>query len=260
MDNNKAWEEFIINLAKISNIDLKNYKRPQMERRISSFMRQQGVENYKEFLSLLTANKDVYQKFIEHLTINVSEFFRNAGHWKVLAEEIFPELAKRRGGPLKIWSAGCSTGEEPYSLAMVAKEKNVKIENKILATDLDREVLAKAVKGTYSEKEIEGVPPPLKKKYFKQDGNFYTINDEIKNMIKFTRQNLLRDSFDKNFDLILCRNVVIYFTEETKKTLYKKFVEALRPNGIIFVGSTEQIFNSREIGLHTQKIFFYTKQ
>jgi chemotaxis protein methyltransferase CheR len=232
-----------------------------MERRINSFMRQQGLENkYKEFLSLLSADKAVYQKFIEHLTINVSEFFRNANHWKVLEEEIFPELAVQRDGPLKIWSAGCSTGEEPYSLAMIIKEKKIRIDHKILATDLDKEVLAKAVKGTYSEKEIEGVPLALRKKYFQQDGNFYTVNNELKNMIKFTRQNLLQDTFDKNFDLILCRNVVIYFTEETKKMLYSKFVEALRPNGIIFVGSTEQIFNSREIGLHTQKIFFYTKQ
>lgn len=260
MDNNREWEEFIIGLNKISNINLQHYKRPQMERRINSFMHQQGVSKYKQFLELLQANKDVYNKFIEHLTINVSEFFRNPTHWQSLEKEIIPELIKERGGPIKIWSAGCSTGEEAYSLAMLVKENRINIKNHVLATDLDRGVLAKAMKGQYTEKEIEGVPPAWRKKYFAVSDQVYTVTDEIRKLVKFERQDLLKDTFDKDFDLILCRNVVIYFTEETKKLLYTKFVNALRPKGVIFVGSTEQIFNAREIGLATRKIFFYVKQ
>jgi len=260
MESNREWQEFITGLNKITNINLEYYKKPQMERRINSFMHQQGTPKYKQFLDLLRADGEVRAKFVEHLTINVSEFFRNSSNWETLEKEIIPGLQKDRGGPIKIWSAGCSTGEEPYSLAMLVKEKKISIKNHILATDLDQVVLAKAMKGQYSEKEIEGVPPVMRKKYFTVTDKKYTVTDEIKKTIRFMKQDLLKDTFDKGFDLILCRNVVIYFTEETKRILYSKFVEALRPKGIIFVGSTEQIFNAREIGLGTRKIFFYEKK
>ena len=260
MNNDREWEEFVVSLNKITNINLQYYKRPQMERRINGFMHQQGISKYKDFLELLRTDKVVCEKFVLHLTINVSEFFRNPTNWQSLENEILPELRKERGGPLKIWSAGCSTGEEPYSLAMLVKEKNIDIKNHILATDLDLGVLDKAKKGEYTEKEAEGVPPAWRKKYLNFDGKTYTVTNDIKKMIRFNRQDLLKDSFETDFDLILCRNVVIYFTEESKKVLYSKFVNALRTKGALFVGSTEQIFNARDIGLVPKKIFFYIKQ
>ena len=253
------WEWFIKNFELLSHIDLTSYKRPQMERRINSFMRSASVNDYKEFISLLKTDANLYRKFLDHITINVSEFFRNANHWEILEKQIIPDLLKGRSG-LRVWSAGSSTGEEPYSLAMMLKENRVNLVDKILATDLDQEVLAKASQGIYTAKSVQGIPPAYLAKYFTAQGENYQARDELKNMVKFQQHDLLKDNFSKDFDLILCRNVVIYFTEETKSKLYRRFADAMRPGGVLFIGSTEQIFLARELGLKSVATFFYQKE
>ncbi len=255
----RTWEWFITNFEQISKIDLTFYKRPQMERRISSFMRSLEINDYEEFIRILRTDKDILDRFVLHITINVSEFFRNNNHWQKLSGDIIPDLVKQRN-KIKIWSAGCSTGEEAYSLAILALENNLPLDGKILATDIDRGVLEKADIGLYSKKAVENVPAGYLKKYFTQQGDFYSINNEIKNMVAFKRQDLLKDKFDDGFDLILCRNVVIYFTEDSKNLLYKKFSSAMRAKGVLFIGSTEQIFQAKELGLSSIAIFFYQKQ
>lgn len=253
-----SWEWFQKQVALKSGIDLEFYKRPQMERRINSFMRSVGAANYVEFIKLLNDSHETYRKFIDHLTINVSEFFRNKSHWDVLQKTVIPELLKERVN-LKIWSAGCSTGEEPYSLAMLMKEYFPGKFDKIMATDLDNEVLAKAQAGRYFPKSTQGMDQALVRKYFTEQDGMLLIKDEIKNLVRFQKQDLLKDTFPNDIDLILCRNVVIYFTEEAKDKLYKKFVGALRKNGVLFIGSTEQIFQARELGLRSMATFFYQK-
>ncbi len=255
----KTWEWFVTNFEQISKIDLTFYKRPQMERRISSFMRSLEINDYEEFILVLRKDKDVLERFVLHITINVSEFFRNNNHWQKLSGDIISDLLKQRN-KIKIWSAGCSTGEEAYSLAMLALADNLPLDGKILATDIDRGVLEKADIGLYSKKAVENVPASYLKKYFTQQGDFYRINDEIKSMVTFKRQDLLKDRFDDGFDLILCRNVVIYFTEDSKNLLYKKFSGAMRAKGVLFIGSTEQIFQAQELGLSSVATFFYQKQ
>jgi len=229
-----------------------------MERRINSFMRTANVTDYAGFVKLLQSDRALYLRFIEHLTINVSEFFRNKNHWDILEQQVLPQLISERK-TIKIWSAGCSTGEEPYSLAIMMKDKFPGKQERILATDLDEEVLAKAKMGLYNAKSLVAVEPKAKERYFHQEGGFYRIKDEIKKEVQFQQHDLLKDSYPDNIDLILCRNVVIYFTEETKEKLYKKFVAALRPGGVMFIGSTEQIFQAREIGLKSIATFFYQK-
>ncbi|QGT99059.1 Chemotaxis protein methyltransferase CheR [Candidatus Syntrophocurvum alkaliphilum] len=258
MATSYGWEWFIENFEAISQINLTSYKRPQMERRINSFMRSVNSSNYKDFLDILSKDKILYKKFIEHLTINVSEFFRNPAHWEVLEKKIIPMLLENKK-KLKVWSAGCSTGEEPYSLAMLFKEKFPDTVDEIYATDLDIEVLDKAQIGIYSEKAIQSLEYNYQKKYFIQNKNFFKIKEDIKSMVKFQRQDLLKEAFTKNNDLILCRNVVIYFTEETKQKLYKKFTNSLNANGVLFIGSTEQIFQAKDLGLKPIATFFYQK-
>ncbi len=257
--DNYGWEWFINKFEILSKVDLTAYKRPQMERRINSFMRTVNSPNYKEFIDLLGKEQPVYRKFLEHITINVSEFFRNLNHWEVLEKEIVPQLLQEKKS-LKIWSAGCSTGEEPYSLAMMIKENRWNISDRIYASDLDKDVLNKAAKGFYADRAMEGVSSQIRNKYFEQVKDGYQVKDEIKKMVNFQQHNLLRDSFPKDFDLILCRNVVIYFTEETKEELYKKFTDSLRKKGVLFIGSTEQIFKARELGLKSIATFFYQKE
>ncbi len=254
-----AYEKFLQNLLSRKGLDLTGYKRPQMERRINSLMRQLKVNDYDTYLLMLEKEIQHWLKFLDTLTINVSEFFRNPSQWDVLESKIIPELIKKSQS-LKIWSAGCSTGEEPYSIAIMLMERFPRQYFTLLATDVDDEVLNKARAGIYNEKTVANLPKTYLTKYFTQQGNLYLISDQVKRKVKFIRHNLLRDPFDRNFDLILCRNVVIYFTEQSKVELYRKFNNALRLGGILFTGSTEQIFQAREIGLSLAFSFFYKRE
>ena len=254
-----AYEKFLENLRRSLNIDLSGYKRPQMERRINTLMRTLRQPDYDSFITTMKTDRRIFERFIEHLTINVSEFFRNGPQWDVFQEKILPMLLAQTGS-LKIWSAGCSTGEEPYTLAMILTELAGKGNHTILATDFDDRVLKKAVAGVYSKRAAAGVPEPYLNKYFVPVGDDYRVRGELTRMITFRMHNLLRDPFPTQVDLIVCRNVVIYFTEETKRQLYKKLYGALRPGGILFMGSTEQVIQAREIGFDPVANFFYRKK
>ncbi|NPV92245.1 MAG: protein-glutamate O-methyltransferase CheR [Firmicutes bacterium] len=256
MEDKYPW--LIRKVKQITGIDLESYKRPQMERRINSFINVRGMRTYEECVRELTENEDFRRKFIDHLTINVSEFFRNPSQWKVLADEVVPLLLKERGR-IKAWSAGCSTGEEPYTLAMLLMEIAPGRFDNIMATDIDKQVLAKAQAGVYGSRSVSGLTPAQIKKYFNQQNETYTIKDEVKRNVTYKQHDLLKDPFPGSCDLILCRNVVIYFTEEAKTVLYERFYQSLRRGGVLFIGSTEQIFQAREIGLQSLATFFYQK-
>jgi len=255
------YEKFQLDLKKNLDLDLTGYKRPQMERRINALMRTLGQPDYDSFISAMKNDRQVMERFIDHLTINVSEFFRNSSQWEILEQKILPVLISQTPN-LKVWSAGCSTGEEPYTLAMILSELTLpsKGNHTILATDFDSRVLKKAINGVYSKKAVLGVPEPYLKKYFSPEGEGYRVKEELKKMIIFKNHNLLRDPYPEQVDLIVCRNVVIYFTEETKYQLYKKMHNALRHQGVLFAGSTEQIIQAREIGFDSMAIFFYRKK
>lgn len=253
------YEKFIQNIKRKTGIDLSLYKEAQMKRRLTSLYEKKGYKNFEEYFHQMTSNQKLFDEFLDRMTINVSEFYRNGKRWEVLQEKIIPKLMSHNK-KLKIWSAACSTGEEPYTIAMVLSNFMPLTSISILATDLDENAIARAKNGTYPERSLQEVPEDMKKKYFTKDGMFYKIDDAIKRTVTFKKQNLLADPFEQNFDLIVCRNVLIYFTEEAKDTLYKKFSAALRPGGILFVGSTEQIFNPSSYSFETEDTFFYRKQ
>lgn len=241
-------------------INLNSYKHQQMKRRLDMLLKNNNVSDYRQYFQLIEEDKDKFQEFLDKITINVSEFFRNPNQFFLLRDRILPELYNTNG-PLKIWSAACSTGEEPYSIAMLIKETGIKLRDKLLATDIDKKVLQKAIAGEYNSKNTTNIPPSFIKKYFKIENSkeTYLIKNEIKEMVKFRHHNLLRDDFDNNYDLIVCRNVVIYFTDETKQQLYKRFHKSLKPGGILFTGNTELIFDSKTIGFNPIATFFYQK-
>ncbi len=253
-----SYEKFISDLKRVFDLDLTGYKRPQMERRINSLMRVLSIPDYENFVIKMKAEQQIFNRFLDHLTINVSEFFRNQAQWDVLKEKIIPNLIKNNT-ELKIWSAGCSTGQEPYSLAMLMESSFPSIKYSILASDFDIRVLDKAKAGIYSEREVAGMDKKFLERYFQKKEEQYLIKDDLKRKITFKKHNLITERFDKGYDLILCRNVVIYFTEETKAELYKNFFNSLNPGGILFTGSTEQIVTAREIGYSSAAIFFYQK-
>ena len=200
------------------------------------------------------------EEFVTYLTINVSEFYRNPDQWKVLENEILPYLFERFGNDIRIWSAACSTGDEPYTLVMLLAKFIPLNRIHILATDLDKQVLEKAQIGLYDEKSLKGLPKEFIKKHFTQvGGESYQIHDEIKKCVEFKQHNLLKDSYPSGCDMIVCRNVMIYFTEDAKKSIYHKFNQALNEDGMLFVGSTEQIISAEDYGFTAYRSFFYKK-
>ncbi|MCI7491862.1 MAG: protein-glutamate O-methyltransferase CheR [Lachnobacterium sp.] len=253
------YEEFKADVLKLTKIDLNYYKEKQMRRRIDTLANKNGAKSYEEYIQMIKSDKEKFEQFVNFLTINVSEFYRNPDQWKLMDQQVIPKLIKEQRKPIKIWSAACSTGDEPYSLAM-AFSKHVPLSDiKILATDIDKQVIEHAKVGLYSEKSIAGVPADLKKKYFTQIGNSYQISDDIKRCVTFKEHNLLKDVYPKDYDLILCRNVVIYFTDEAKDMIYKNFYGSLKSKGVLFIGSTEQISNYKDLGYNRMSSFYFEK-
>ncbi|WP_050615429.1 CheR family methyltransferase [Bacillus testis] len=250
--------EFIQNIKKLCGIDLALYKEAQMKRRLISLYEKKGLSSFQQYFRYIKEEPQGLEEFLDRMTINVSEFYRNAKRWDVLDQKILPRLVSRNG-VLKVWSAACSTGDEPYTLAMLLSKHLQADRYHILASDIDEAVLNQARLGRYHERSMKELPLYLKEKHFTQNGDYYAIHENLKKNILFKKQNLLSDSFDTGYDLIVCRNVMIYFTEEAKDMLYRKFSASMKPGGVLFVGSTEQIFNAAQYGFENEDTFFYKK-
>ncbi|SCW27981.1 chemotaxis protein methyltransferase CheR [Paenibacillus tianmuensis] len=253
-------KDFLLFIKKVkdyTSIDLSQYKEAQMKRRLTTLRMKKGYTTFASFFEAMTKDKELFYEFLDRMTINVSEFWRNPNRWEVLEQKFLPDTL-RKSRKVKCWSAACSTGEEPYTLAMILAELNAQ-DSVVLATDIDEGALEKAKKAVYSDRSVRDVPAKYLQKYYRQENLTYLIADSLKKSIRFQKQNLLVDTFDTGFDLIVCRNVMIYFTEEAKHLLYQKFANALKPGGILFVGSTEQIFSPAQYGLESAETFFYRK-
>ncbi|AAU23934.1 protein-glutamate O-methyltransferase CheR [Bacillus sp. FSL W8-0445] len=254
MDN---YSFFVDKWKKMTGVDLALYKEAQMKRRLTSLYEKKGYGDFREFALALEKNEALLQETLDRMTINVSEFYRNYKRWEVLEKTILPLLKPAK--TLKVWSAACSTGEEPYTLSMILSRQKGLTDYQIIATDIDDKVLQKAKEGVYQERSLQEVPKEMKELYFTQDGNRFKVKDEIRKNIRFQKHNLLADPYEKDFDIIVCRNVLIYFTEEAKEKIYHKFSGSLKNKGILFVGSTEQIFNPEKYGFQSTDTFFYQK-
>lgn len=252
------YEGFKAQVLILTGINLSAYKENQMKRRIDALIKKNQCSQYDEYVHLLKSNRKVFEDFVAYLTINVTEFFRNPSQWEVLEKQIFPLLLERKRS-IKIWSAACSTGDEPYSIVMTLSQLLPLNQIQILATDIDKEVLAKAQEGFYSDRNLVNLPKSFREKYMTPAEGGYKVKDEVKRCITFKQHNLLKDLYPSNMDLIVCRNVLIYFTEEAKRDIYMNFNRSLVDQGILFVGSTEQIIMCQEFGFEPNKIFFYQK-
>ncbi len=262
----EVYAQVKASIKKLLDINLDHYKDEQVRRRLDSWLVRSGAADWTEYLQRVRSDPKEMSRFRDYLTINVSAFFRDLERWQALRENILPDLFKdalrlRPGnGGLRIWSAGCSIGPEPYTLAIIMDEMSPSRRHLIHATDLDRGALAKAkAGGPYTAEEIQNVTPAQRANHFEPGGPPFFVKPSLGKKIEFREHNLLESPFLGDFDLIICRNVVIYFTAETKEMLYRKFYQALRPGGILFVGATEIIPRPMDIGFRSHGISFYKR-
>jgi chemotaxis protein methyltransferase CheR len=234
-------------------IHLGSGKKTMLEVRIKRRLRALDLNSYAEYCDYLFGHKGLKEEIvslIDVVTTNKTDFFREPGHFNFLAEKALPELATRNGNQLYVWSAGCSTGEEPYTLAMVLSEyaqTHPGFRFKILATDISTAVLAKAEMGVYTNEVVCPVPQALKRKYFMRsrdrDSNQVRVVPELRRLIEFRRLNFMEDNYGltEKVDAIFCRNVIIYFDRTTQERILSKLSHHLVPRGYMFVGHAETL-------------------
>jgi chemotaxis protein methyltransferase CheR len=247
-------------------IDLDHYRDEHMRRRLDTWLLRSGAQDWTKYFKRLRCDAHELSRFRDYLTINVSSFFRDLDRWKCLEELLARQLlceARGRdgnGGGLRIWSAGCSIGAEPYSLAILLAELSPSGGHHLLATDLDRSALARSLcRGPYNAEEVQNIALPLLDVYLERGGPPFYVRDCLAHKVEFREHNLLADPFPEAVDLIICRNVAIYFTEQTQNLLYRKFHASLRAGGILFVGETELVPHFSEIGFRRIGLSFYQR-
>ncbi len=239
-------------------INLAAYKPEQLNRRINSLMTRVGIKTLDEYSKVIKNNSEQKQKFLDFITINVTEFFRNPELFIDLEKQISKELLTNNSN-LKIWSAACSIGCEPYTIGMILNKLAPSGKHNIIATDIDDTILTRAKLGEYTQNEMKGVNVADLSKYFTKRDDKYYIDSKIKNIVTFKKHDLILDNYESGFDLIVCRNVVIYFNNDIKQEIYKKFSNSLKKGGLLFVGATESIYNYRDYGFEKASTFIYKK-
>jgi len=243
-------------LQKQKGFDFSGYRRSMLERRINKRLLATETGNINEYFQFLINNQREGDELIDALTINVSQFFRNPLVFEFISNKLIPwlimEKLKKKEKYLRIWSAGCATGEEPYSLAIIFKEflekENLELDLRIFATDIDKKSLKSAKEGVYNFESMKEVKYGLLSKYFIQENSSFKIIPKIKNMVNFSFYDLLEqnsyapsESIFGNFDLIFCRNVLIYFNLEYQDKIFEKLHYSLTPSGYLILGEAEMI-------------------
>jgi chemotaxis methyl-accepting protein methylase len=218
-------------------------------------MRAKGAKSFADYAGVLDTDPIEYDKLVETLTINVSKFFRNPETFACIATKVLPELWAGRSPILRMWSAGCATGEEPYSLAVLCREHALANNDlrgldrvRIIGSDVDREAVSAASKGRYPAASFGDTPPAVVEKYFPLEHGLHSVAPEIRNLVAFEQRDLLDGGgpFGR-VHLIICRNVIIYFTRETQERLFDRFHELLLPGGFLVLGKVETLLGkSRE--------------
>lgn len=242
---------------KESGINLSDTKKALVQARVIRRLRELQIPTYSEYYKYLNDNySDEVVNFINCITTNKTEFFRESRHFDYLRNVVFPRYEANNKRKIRIWSAASSTGEEPYTIAIVASEyfKGKKMPDiKILATDIDTRVLQRARVGIYREDAVEEIEPGVLRKYFKRgngdNAGLYKVKDSLKRMIYYRRLNLLSEKFPMKgqFDIIFCRNVIIYFNHESQMKLVKQFYNYLADDGFLFMGHSETLRGASDI-------------
>jgi chemotaxis protein methyltransferase CheR len=246
-------------VRRLCGVDLLQYKRGQLERRVRTWAARRGTPDLTAYGAILQADAGELDAFLDRVTINVSHLWRHEDQWSALSTSILPELADR--GRVRAWSAGCSYGAEAFTLAAVAREAIPDARMEIHGTDLDRRMVARARAGTFSREDARTAPVRTLERWFDAtpEGGWQATR-ELMAMTTFAVGDLLRMPVPTaRYDLVLCRNTVIYFTEEVRDALHERLVSSLTPGGYLVVGTSERVAQPRELGLTSPFHFIYRK-
>jgi two-component system CheB/CheR fusion protein len=244
-----AFEALLQHLKVSRGFDFTGYKRSSLVRRVDRRMSQVGVTDYAEYLDYLELHAEEFTGLFNTILINVTGFFRDAEAWEYLRTDVLPALlaTKSPTEPLRVWSAGCASGEEAYTLAIVLAEMlgtaEFRDRVKIYATDVDEEALTHARHGTFSDREVRGIPPELLEKYFEPSGGRFAFRKELRRSVIFGRNDLVQDAPISRIDLLVCRNTLMYFTAETQARILTRFHFALSEPGVLFLGKAEMLLS-----------------
>lgn len=230
-----------------------------LDGRIKELLRKKGISTPQEYYGIITKNPEEMKEMLDSVTTNLTYFFRNQPHFDSLVNYVLPKIIEKKKAKgdktLKIWSAGCSTGEEPYTIAMILKEKlPPEFDFRITASDISLKSLMVAQQGFYADNRIDGVPEDYLKKYFTKVEGGYQIKEEIKSKIRFDYHNLKNDSGARNLDIVFCRNVLIYFDEPAQLTVINNFWNSMADDSYLYIGHSESLF-----GMKTQFEFIKTE-
>lgn len=252
--SDREFDEIRAVIKDLTGISMGDSKRQLVYRRVAGRLKETGIASFKDYVAFLKKGDPLeVEAFSNAVTTNLTSFFREGHHFDYLAKTIIPEIVARQGNKkrLRIWSAGCSTGEEPYSIAITLKESLRDIASwdaKILCTDLDSEVLKTCKAGVYAQQRVEKIPEKRLRRWFRksrtQDGELVKVSPELQQLITFKQLNLMHDwPFKGRFDVIFCRNVVIYFDKPTQRVLMERYANVLEDGGYLILGHSESLFN-----------------
>ncbi len=246
-EDEKEFTELKAIIKRKIGFNCEDYKQPHLKRRLAVRLRATQSTSYKDYVQVLSKNADEEQQLKETLTVNVTELFRNPETYESVRANVLPELIKYKGNNklIKVWSAGCSNGEEPYSIAILLNEylgSSAKRYNiSILGTDIDDDSLGKAENGVFQPKQLEKLGKERIGRFFFMKENNYQVIDELKKMVKVKRHDLISGPKFSGFDIIFCRNVTIYFEQKLQEILYMNFYNALNEGGYFVMGKTETL-------------------
>ncbi len=229
-------------LCENAGLNCSGYRDEYLKRRFEIRLKATGTNRYGKYLVYLKRNPQEFENLLNDLTVNFTSFFRDADVYRYLERTLFPRLFQSRS-PVRIWSAGCASGEEPYSLAILAHKILSKSFGNpsvtIYASDIDKDALSKAALGQYQAKHLGTMDQALIDHFFTREGDAYTVKDFVKRTIHFQQFDLMNPSPHQNLDLILCRNVMIYFAKESQQQIHLKFYHSLKEGGYMITGKSE---------------------
>jgi chemotaxis protein methyltransferase CheR len=252
------YVDFCEGLREICGLDLSQYKRPQMERRLRSFLARQGITRLSDCLNELRNDRSELDALLDRVTINVSQLWRHPEQWHVLEHTVLPQLSSR--GRLRAWSAGCSYGAEAFTLAAVCHRVMPGTPVTILGTDIDARMVARAREAVFSDADARDMPAGDLQRGFERFADGWQARPELRAMTRFVRADLLGTTvYRAAFDLIMCRNTVIYFSAPVRNEVHARLAASLRHGGYLMVGATERVTEPARLGLELAFPFIYRR-